>query len=178
MRYLLLIVALANFSCAMHTAPLTPIPLEESDIIAAAIQHEVSGDGELMTRRPIVFLDSTDNWVPQDPPESLPVGFAKANKAKYGLQAVNLPQNVSMYSARLFDKTYQYAKPSKEMVKQFGKEPFVVSVSRPIITADGKAHLLLHRLSTWSGCGGVNVIHLAKNGDKWGVEDWDLYMFW
>jgi len=172
------ILSLLILACSTHRVAVLPLQPDEPAIIAAAIKDEVSRLDELMSRRPVIFVDATDKWFPRDRPETIPEGLPEANKHTYNLSGIQVPEGVVLYSASFFDKNYEYAKPSKAIVRQFGKEPFVLSVSRPFISADGKAHLLLHWLSTWSGCGGINVVHLAKVDSVWSVENWDLFLIW
>jgi len=179
MKKLIILLMIFGVGCSAHnpTSQLLPT-VDESQIISAAINNEISHSAELMTRRPVAFLDQTDNWFPADDETPIVSGLRAANKDHYVLSNVQLPNGISLYSADLFRKNYTYASPSKKMIAQFGKEPYVLSTTRPYLSPDGKAHLLLQGVSTWSGCGGINLVHLSRLSNNWVVDKSDLYLFW
>ena len=199
MRYALILVAIAisQLHCAsMKAAQLLNLPSEENQIVAAAVEWDLN-DSDVSTRRPVMLLDQTDNWMPQDEIEDLhaysdeerkqileqleerriPANMRSTNVHKYHLANLALPESVHLYDAIQFDKRYGH-RSFQQIVKQFGKEPYVITLSRPYITPDGKATILVHRLATWSGCGGVDILHFRQVGDKWNLDNWDLLVFW
>jgi hypothetical protein len=41
-----------------------------------------------------------------------------------------------------------------------------------------RAHVLLHVLSTWSGCGGINQFVAKRANDSWDVELANVLVVW
>jgi hypothetical protein len=181
--------------CASNLEALKP---DEVAILQAAIRHELASS-DVSSRRPVLLLDRTDKWMPEDdteenldnlPPDAqqqileqiekkrIPQGLRLQNTQQYSLVGLIPPNPVMLYNDTDFNKEYDDLSAFRKLVDKFGNEPFVLSLSRPYQTPGGKAVLLLHRLSTWSGCGGVDIIHLAKSQNAWKVEDWDLLVFW
>jgi hypothetical protein len=156
----------------------------ERELLAALLQREAAHPEK---PRPILVLTPTDPWMPRakEPDERpadvapelwekisrpLPQSLRNANKRTYDLTGVTLPADVTLYPRERFEQEYESERSLRDLVERLGGvEPLVLSVSRPSLEAEGEtAHVLLHVLSTWSGCGGIN--HFVANRSRGGWE--------
>jgi hypothetical protein len=198
MKTPILIICFALMSCSIVRSKPAPLTLDEVLVIQAAIKYDLDSS-DVETRRPIVLLDRTEKWMPQEPTEkeineypedvrkemrdpnnlrNIPPGLRQNNKKQFSIASIVLQHPVVLYDASLFEKQYRNKSCCKALVKRFGKEPYVFSASRPYINRNGTAIVLLTDLATWSGCGGLDIYRVVKKDDTWVVQDWDLLIFW
>jgi hypothetical protein len=158
----------------------------EREVLAALFEREAVHPAK---PRPIVVLSPTDPWMPQVeepeerpadvPPElwekiapPLPESLRNVNRTTFDLSGIRLPPGVILYPREQFEEEYESEAAFQRLVQRFGgTEPLVLSVSRPSLEEGlQKAHVLLHVLSTWSGCGGINQFVAKRSDDSWDVE--------
>jgi len=103
-----------------------------------------------------------------------------ANSQPYDLDGVALPTGVHFYPRGTFEKEYASSKRFKKLVKRLGGvEPLVLSVGRPATAAFyGKPVVTLHVLSTWSGCGGVDLYSAEQGPNGWIIKLENVMVVW
>jgi len=155
----------------------------EEPLVRAVLEAEAES---FQSTRPIVLLDTTDPWMPADeapPPRPYQVteamwlewtgpvapGLRSNNARAHGLGALRTPQFITTFSAAAFDAAWHSSIGLAPLVARlWGKEPLVLSVSRPYLDPAGtEGSILVHVLSTWSGCGGINEFKLERKGGEW-----------
>jgi hypothetical protein len=110
----------------------------------------------------------------------LPTSLREANRNEYDLSGVPLPSGVTLYPKAKFEREYKSPRSFLALVRRLGGlEPLVLSVSRPAPRERGDgAWVVLHVLSTWSGCGGVNQYRMSHAEGRWVVELEKVLVFW
>jgi hypothetical protein len=170
------------------------LPPTEREVLAALLQKEATHPEK---PRPILVLTPTDPWMPREKePEERPANVAPelwekisrplphslrdVNRATYDLMGVTLPANVTPYPRERFEREYESETSFRDLVQRLGGvEPLVLSVSRPMLEAEGEsAHVLLHVLSTWSGCGGINHFVATRSRGVWETELARVLVIW
>lgn len=194
MKFLLAIAALSVAGCASLYQPL-PLPEPENEIVSALLLREAK---HAERPRPILVLATTDPFLPVDfdaerPPEisketwrsmevgyKLPAQFRAANKRKYNISSITLPESARLYSAEAYERNIKSQAAFALFVKDLGGlEPLVLRVSRPWVDPSGeRALIVLHVDSTWSGCGGIDLFEATRVGKHWRVELKDVLVVW
>jgi hypothetical protein len=184
-------------ACAsIHIAPANELSTEHRRILDAALvymSHEFESD------RPVFVLTSTDSWMPRpeemtqprpaDIPEEIweqvktgpfPEGLRDVNKEEYVVGGLRLPPRFRLYGAEAFDKLWESTTDLAALESTLGsRAPLVLSYSRPFVSADGKeAFVVEHVLSSWSGCGGINVLRVKRSSGTWRAVRYESLVTW
>ena len=199
MRDQTIVAILLAFLVSCASAPrrqtsVEQLPLAERDVLAALFEREAVHPAK---PRPIIVLSPTDPWMPtaeepEEPPADvppelwakiappLPQSLRDVNRKTHDLTGIPLPSGIILYRREQFEKEYESEGAFRALVQRLGgTEPLVLSVSRPSLEEGGdKAHVLLHVLSTWSGCGGINQFVAIRSDDSWDVELAKVLVVW
>jgi uncharacterized protein YceK len=189
-----LCVTLSGCASLRVVPPAPHLPDVERDVISALLFEEARHPEK---PRPILILNPTDPWMPADEPtperpadvppdvwaeiyRPLPPSLREVNRVPYDLGNVALPPGAVLYPRAQFDREYKSRRSFRSLVRRLGGvEPLVLSVSRPAIHDDRQsASVLLHVLSTWSGCGGVDEFAASRSGDGWVVDLGRVLVVW
>jgi hypothetical protein len=179
---------------APSPAPLTSV---QRAVVSAVLSYEAAMSG-FPAHRPALVLDHTEEWLPLDtdpatyddaPLEErahlrdtwaiqLPTGL-RADNCSTPLAPYAPPAPFSLYPTDVFEQD-NASDETLEALRQFlGSEPLAYSVSRPFVASSGTtATVVLHRVYTWTGCGGVDLLTLSLTSGQWTVQSDKSVLFW
>jgi len=117
---------------------------------------------EYGSERPAILLDRTststpraedeppvpdcfprEDWLAQNPP--VPDILRAANRSTFQVSTSAGIAGVTLFSQQRYEREYGSEGRPRTLAKLFnGREPAVITVSRPVIDAKGQAHVLVH----------------------------------
>jgi hypothetical protein len=196
LRLIALIVlgtACASRARTTETIAIPLLPSDELAIVADVVRAEAE---EYRSERPAILLDRTstsmprpedelpvpddfprEEWLAQNPP--VPDILRAANRSPFQISKSARFGSVTLFSQQRYEREYGSEGRARALARLFnGREPAVITVSRPALDDQGRAHLLVHVFYAWNEHGVISYCIATRDGDTWSVERMRPLVLW
>ncbi len=193
------VIILLAVGCASAGPRLSPsLTGHERRVLEAVLEYERTN---FQSPREVFVLDVTDPWLPTEEsvakkhrrPEGVspeiwaqvqlpkfPEGLRRVNTKPYRVEGIGLPPGFRLFDSTRFERAWAPSTTVQEIEASLAKPaPLVLSFSRPYVAQDGgEAFVVEHVLSTWSGCGGINLLRVTQSEGEWSADFYDGWVTW